>query len=347
MRRITLSAGQFLGGIVAVLVAFAALMFPARCQAQFPPGWFEDVRPVPGLNSPWQDQSPFVTDGGLTIYFTSDRPNGGTTRVEHDVWMAARTNTSEAFGMPVNVGVPINSAAAETGLYLSNGGTTLYMASRRPGTAGRSDIWLFERDNTSDVWGNPVSVGPEINTAESEFGPWLSSDGLTLYFSRRQGDDRSTEDIFRATRNSLADDFSNPEKLANSHSHVLESQVSMSSNDLTMFFQRQSSPSSPFEIWVASRSSTSEEFTAQYNINQFVKASSINSSSYYTFTPYISPDWPAVGSKLYFGLATSSNDWDLFEATWVPEPSSVCMSFVAVFGLLGSVRMQLGRRLRH
>jgi hypothetical protein len=37
------------------------------------------------------------------------------------------------------------------------------------------------------------------------------------------------------------------------------------------------------------------------------------------FSPFISRDWPAAGSKLYFAKAFVETDWDIYEATWVPE----------------------------
>ena len=35
--------------------------------------------------------------------------------------------------------------------------------------------------------------------------------------------------------------------------------------------------------------------------------------------PFISRDWPAAGSKLYYVRAYIETDWDIYEATWVPE----------------------------
>jgi hypothetical protein len=249
--------------------------------------------------------------------------------------MATRESTSQPFGEPTNIGAPINvDEVRESTLFLTENERTMYFASRRTGGNGGADIWVSNRGGVAEPWGEPSSLGPNINTPETEFSPWLTDEGKTIYFTRRQGDDRSTEDIFRATRNSLADPFGPAEALPDFENGVLEGAASISSDELTMFYQRQATPDSAFQIWVATRESTADEFTNQMNVNDFSLGSSINTDSAYVFTPFISPDWPAPGSKIYFGHAIVSEDWDVYEATWIPEPSSLLLITIGLLGLL-------------
>ena len=65
---------------------------------------------------------------------------------------------------------------------LSSDGKTLYFVSSRPGGFGELDIWKSLRDKNGE-WGEPINLGPSINTKGSEKSPFFHSDGQTLYFS--------------------------------------------------------------------------------------------------------------------------------------------------------------------
>ena len=64
--------------------------------------------------------------------------------------------------------------------FLTAEGDRLYFASDRPGGYGESDIYYVER--TSQGWGEPVNLGPEINTFGNEMFPFLDEEGL-IYFA--------------------------------------------------------------------------------------------------------------------------------------------------------------------
>jgi hypothetical protein len=70
----------------------------------------------------------------------------------------------------------------------SRDGLTFYMASNRPGGYGGLDIWVAQRESADDPWGDPVNLGPVINTAADEFcpGPLRNGHGL-LFVSTRAG----------------------------------------------------------------------------------------------------------------------------------------------------------------
>lgn len=103
---------------------------------------------------------------------------------------------------PVHLG-SVSSAATELEVTISRDGRSLYMASNR---SGNFDIWVSQRASTRDPWGEPQSIGPAINTAAREQGPYLSRDGRELYFfSDRPGSDGL--DIWVSRRTNPNDDF--------------------------------------------------------------------------------------------------------------------------------------------
>jgi peptidoglycan-associated lipoprotein len=66
---------------------------------------------------------------------------------------------------------------------LSPDGNTMYFDSRLQGGFGGNDIWMSSYDAKAKEWGQPVNLGPQVNTAGTEGYPYMSEDGKTLYFS--------------------------------------------------------------------------------------------------------------------------------------------------------------------
>ena len=67
--------------------------------------------------------------------------------------------------------------------FISPDGKRLYFSSIRPVNGqvrGDIDLWMVER--RGDDWGEPVHLGPEVNTEADELYPSASADG-TLYFA--------------------------------------------------------------------------------------------------------------------------------------------------------------------
>jgi len=63
---------------------------------------------------------------------------------------------------------------------ISQDGNTLYFASDKPGGSGGMDLWMSTK--ASEGWGEPVNLGPNINTGGNDVFPYFHSDG-NLYFA--------------------------------------------------------------------------------------------------------------------------------------------------------------------
>lgn len=92
------------------------------------------------INTPGDEQRPYLHPDGKTLYFASDgHPGMGradlfkSTLLEDGTW-----------SKPVNLGYPINTSDVEHGLYVSADGKTGYIASDREGGYGDMDIYSFE-----------------------------------------------------------------------------------------------------------------------------------------------------------------------------------------------------------
>jgi hypothetical protein len=88
------------------------------------------------------DQGPTVRTDGSEIFFFSTRPGGFGGA---DLWTSTRRSVHEPWSTPVNLGVPMNSTAADQQPSLSSDGRTLVFASSRSGGLGGTDIWMSTR----------------------------------------------------------------------------------------------------------------------------------------------------------------------------------------------------------
>jgi hypothetical protein len=57
---------------------------------------------------------------------------------------------------------------------------------------------MTRRATTDDLWGEPVNIGPIINSSASDDHPNVSADGSTLYFRHSQSGRHSGGDIWQA-----------------------------------------------------------------------------------------------------------------------------------------------------
>ena len=88
------------------------------------------------------------------------------------------------FSTPIELGPPIWSPGHDPqGCCFSRDGLELYFCSTRPGGYGFFDIWVARRETVGALWGEPLNLGPNVNSPGQEVTPSISPDGLELYFS--------------------------------------------------------------------------------------------------------------------------------------------------------------------
>ena len=102
--------------------------------------WSKPQNLGPGINTGGVEQTPFLHPDGQTLYFASDSlPGMGGL----DLFVVRRTSDS-TWGVPRNLGYPINTKANEVALTVSLDGRTAYYATNRPGGKGGLDIYSIE-----------------------------------------------------------------------------------------------------------------------------------------------------------------------------------------------------------
>jgi peptidoglycan-associated lipoprotein len=96
---------------------------------------------------------------------------------------------------------------------LSPDGNTMYFDSRLQGGFGGNDIWMSSYDAKGKEWGQPVNLGPQVNTAGTEGYPYVSEDGKTLYFSSDTHLGMGGLDIFKVEKDANGKFTKAPENL--------------------------------------------------------------------------------------------------------------------------------------
>jgi Tol biopolymer transport system component len=160
-----------------------ALLRPSTVAAFAPPIH------LPGPSSSENDVSPSLSGDGRTLWFASDRD-----QVSLDIYTATRVG-SAPFGAATLVS-SLSTPAVETDPFPWSE-TTIYFSSDRAGGAGGSDLYVAWRASPTEPFSAPVML-EGVSSARDEVDPWLSPDGVTLYFVRDAVGNGNL--IMRATR---------------------------------------------------------------------------------------------------------------------------------------------------
>jgi len=170
------------------------------------------------INTAQSDSHAYLSPDGLEMYFTAENRPGGYGYI--DIWVTRRGTRRDSWVQPENLGPVVNSSAYEDAPRISTDGLELYFSSDRPGGYGIEDIWVTKRATKNDPWAEPVNLGSTVNSSTDEDFPFLSSDGLLLFFSA----DKDTVgplqpggygglDMWMARRASVSDPWGTPVNL--------------------------------------------------------------------------------------------------------------------------------------
>ena len=94
---------------------------------------------------------------------------------------------------------------------ISADGKTLYFTSKLPGGFGGKDIWKSTIEGKD--FGQPVNLGPSVNTVGDEMYPYITDDDKTLYFSSNYHLGMGGLDIFKVEKSADGKFTKAPENL--------------------------------------------------------------------------------------------------------------------------------------
>ncbi|MFC1652468.1 hypothetical protein ACFL3F_02000 [Planctomycetota bacterium] len=278
----------------------------------------EPVNLGPTVNSSAEEWGVSLSADGLSLYFSSKRAGG---EGKNDIWVSTRATKEDAWGSPVNLGLPINSSAIEAYPCISADGLELYLNDHPfgalPGSLGMGDIWVARRTTVSDPWGSLVNLGSIINTSEADVSPCLSADGLSLYFASSWPKDTLSLDwdLYVTTRLTRSDPWLEPVNLGPTINGVngtpLNYCPTISADErLFIFSSNRFGGSGGQDLWVTTRAMRDDPWSEAVNLG-----AAINSWKW-EVEAEISPD----GRSLLFcsNRYGGHGNYDIYEASIEP-----------------------------
>ena len=308
----------------ATVTAAPGLRPTAYVGGGYPTGvWSAPVNLGPPVSTAMVEQTPAISQDGLTLYFFCSRPlsagggscPGGLGGI--DIWFSQRVSVDDPWGPPQNLGPTINTAYDELFPELSRDGHELYFASNRPGGYGGSDLYVSRRSNKHDDlgWQTPVNLGAGVNTNANERGPAPFDHGVkktTLYFHSDRTGGPGGNDIYAATLQ-RGKTFG-PAVLVPELSTLFTDQgVSIRGDGLELFLSsNRPGTLGSNDLWISVRSSTRAPWSTPVNLGAGVNGAFTEAG------PEISDD----GTALYFHSdRPGSLSFDLWVTTRSGTPS--------------------------
>ena len=145
--------------------------------------WGEPVNLGSTVNGPTGEVFPSISGDGLELYFAEWEIARSGGYGSGDLWVTKRPTKDDPWGMPMNLGLTVNSPRFDGNPFILPDGLTLYFGSTRPEGYGEMDLWMTRRATDSEPWCTPVNLGPAVNSSAFEAMPSLSANGSTLYFT--------------------------------------------------------------------------------------------------------------------------------------------------------------------
>ena len=304
---------------VAALFGFCFLSCLDAPPAQADFAFGTPVNLGPNINTSFGEIEPSLSADGLTLYYASDRTDGyGSV----DLWMTRRMTKDGDWGLALNLGPLVNSTACENSPSVSSDGLELFFCDgvwgmgfpNRPGGYGDADLWVTKRPSQESGWGQPVNLGPVVNSPFYDGEPFISSDGLSLYFTSNRPGGFGGADMYVATRATKEDEWGAPVNLGPIvNSAGSEGSPCISTDGRVLFLARALVGGNNFDLWMTTRRTQTDAWGPPVNIGPIVNTSGNNA---HDWGAEISPD----GSTLYFcaNRAGGVGYYDLWQVPIMP-----------------------------
>lgn len=150
--------------------------------------WTEPT-PISTINTNGHDAAVYISHDGQKLFIYRNVGVGS-----GDIFMSKLDGANWTIPEKVK---GINSNFWEGSVCLSPDEKTIYFSSDRQGGFGGRDLY-YAQLLADGSWGNVKNLGPEINTKFDEDGPFVHSDGKTLFFASTGHNTIGGYDIFRS-----------------------------------------------------------------------------------------------------------------------------------------------------
>ena len=165
---------------------------PAQCFEMKREGgrWSDPVRVTPGGDSTMMVAHPAISPDGQTIYFVSDKEEGG--HGGKDIWMALR-NTDDSWGPAQNLGPMINSQGDEMFPYVRQDGSIYFSSNGHKGYGG---LDIYRAVMTDAGRYEVTNMGLPINSQGDDFGIAFMGSAEEGLLSSNRDNSRGVDNIY-------------------------------------------------------------------------------------------------------------------------------------------------------
>jgi hypothetical protein len=237
-------------------------------------------------NDVWE---PSLTGDELEAFTASAGPHG-----KEDLWHSMRTTRSDAFGAALVID-ELSGPELDGAPQISPDGLTLVFSRERVVNVDL-DLYIAKRANPDPMtlFSTPMAIA-ELNTTYNDEGPWLSPDGLHIYFASQRPPSAGDYELWWASRANAAAAFDAPLQLIELSSSFDERMPRLSPDELEIYFASdRANGSGQFDLWRANRTAIGQTFGAPTNL------SALNTTTD-DWAPFITHD----GASMYYNRAAS------------------------------------------
>ena len=147
------------------------------CESRLKNGKWSEPEAAP-FSGRYRDFDAVISPDGSKLFFISDRPVHGKSKVDYDIWMVERLPSG--WSEPQHLGSPINTDGSEWFASVSRNGT-LYFAADRSG--GFRNTHIYRSRFVNGKYSEPEKLSNAINSESIETEPYIAPDESFLLFS--------------------------------------------------------------------------------------------------------------------------------------------------------------------
>ncbi len=148
------------------------------------------------INTSYHESSACYTPDGKSVYFVSDKPEGGLG--DRDIYISTKDEKGK-WGKAINLGPTINTQYGEEGVFLHPDGKTLYFSSQGHKSMGGYDIFKTVYNSETKTWAEPENLGYPVNTPDDDVFFVISASGKHGYYASFNANGYGEKDIYVIT----------------------------------------------------------------------------------------------------------------------------------------------------
>jgi tetratricopeptide (TPR) repeat protein len=153
-------------------------------------GEWSGLEELPFNSDSYSVAHPALSPDEKTLYFAADMPDS---KGESDIYKVSIKEDS-TFGVPINLGTPINTESRETFPFVSSENILYFSSDGHPGLGGL-DIFATKIDY-DDYSKSVLNVGEPVNSKKDDFSYIINEETKKGYFASNRSEGMGADDIY-------------------------------------------------------------------------------------------------------------------------------------------------------